>query len=189
MGNKMNIVSKSKFLSLVLRHQPEKIGIKLDDNGFVSVDILLAALEKADSDWNLSLLEKVVADNNKKRFEFKEINCQHKIRARQGHSVDVDLGYKEFSPPARLYHGTNHDAVSAILKTGLQKMSRHHVHLSQDVATAISVGSRKGLVAVLEIDSYAMSKCGYAFYKTDNEVWLTDFVPSEFIAVYKNKYG
>ena len=168
------LTRKSKFLSLVLRHKPDKIGIKLDENGWVSVRDLL---NKAGLD--LAALNTIVEENNKKRFEFNANKTM--IRARQGHSVDVDLGYEPVNPPEFLYHGTVEKKLSDIRNKGLLKMSRHHVHMSPDVKTASTVGSRRGRPIILKIKAKQLQTTGVKFYRTENDVWLVEHVPSEFI--------
>ena len=171
----------SKFLSLVLRHQPQTIGIKLDSSGWVSVDELLAAINRHPNNikLNLKLLEQVVTSNDKQRFEFNEDRSF--IRARQGHSVKVDLGYPPATPPETLLHGTPSKFVAPILETGLKKMNRHHVHLHRDQKTAAAVGARRGESVLLTVRSGDMHRAGFIFFVTDNGVWLTDHVPPEFI--------
>jgi len=178
--NDKNIKKYSKFLSLVLRHKPEKIGIVLDKAGWVKVSELLTALKKYGTNMKLSDLEFVVKNNDKKRFAFSEDGKM--IRANQGHSVKVDLGYKECKPPEQLFHGTSikHGVGKAITKDGLKKMNRHHVHLSDDWITAVNVGSRKGVPSVFTIDSESMYNDGLKFYLSDNGVWLTDHVPPKY---------
>ncbi len=171
----------SKFLSLVLRHQPQTIGIKLDSSGWVSVDELLAAINRHPNNIKLDRksLEQVVSDNDKQRFEFSE-DCSS-IRARQGHSVNVDLGYPPATPPETLLHGTPRKFVAPILETGLKKMNRHHVHLHTDLKTATAVGARRGDSVLLTVRSGEMHRAGFIFFVTENGVWLTDHVPPEFI--------
>jgi putative RNA 2'-phosphotransferase len=171
---RQELVSKSKFLSLVLRHRPEEIGLALDENGWASVSELL---QKAKMDP--PTLEEIVATNEKKRFSFNEDKT--KIRAAQGHSIDVDIQLKPVDPPETLYHGTSEKFLDPIKKTGLEKKGRQYVHLSLDVATALDVGKRHGKPAVLIINSGDMSRKGYKFYLSENKVWLTDSVPVEFI--------
>ena len=169
----------SKRLSFVLRHRPQWIGITLDEQGWVNVETLLAKLAAKGEGIDLPVLQHVVATNEKKRYAFNEDGT--KIRASQGHSVEVQLGYTPQQPPAVLYHGTVQAFVPAILKQGLQKRKRHHVHLSADVATAEKVGQRRGNPIILTIDAGAMFAQGYAFYISDNGVWLADEVPPQFI--------
>lgn len=165
----------SKFLSLVLRHQPETIGLSLDQNGWASVDEILAK-----SNFNLAELKEVVATNDKQRFAFNE--DESLIRANQGHSLkNIDLGLIAKEPPLFLYHGTVGKFMSAIKEEGLKKMNRQHVHLSNDRATATKVGSRRGTAIILSIRAGDMHKNGYKFYQSDNGVWLTDHVPSSYI--------
>lgn len=170
---------KSKFLSLILRHRPELIEIELDDQGWVNVDILLRQLKEHKKEYDLAILQEVVENNNKKRFAFNE--DQTKIRANQGHSVQVNLGYEVAIPPELLYHGTATRFLDSIQKTGLDKRNRHHVHLSADKDTAISVGSRHGKVVILQIKARAMRAAGFKFYLSDNGVWLTNDIPVEYI--------
>ena len=127
----------------------------------------------------LSPLEQVVSDNDKQRFEFSE-DCSS-IRARQGHSVNVDLGYPPATPPETLLHGTPRKFVAPILETGLKKMNRHHVHLHTDLKTATAVGARRGDSVLLTVRSGEMHRAGFIFFVTENGVWLTDHVPPEFI--------
>ena len=175
----MSLTQQSKFLSLVLRHKPDVLGLTLDPQGWVSVEALLAAMAANGRALDRAGLERVVAGNDKKRFEFSDDGGL--IRARQGHSVDVDLGYAPAAPPARLYHGTVARNLDAIRREGLLKGRRHHVHLSPDAATARTVGSRRGAPVILAIDAAAMSAAGHSFYRTGNDVWLTDAVPPAFI--------
>lgn len=169
----------SKFLSLVLRHKPEVIGISLDQNGWVGVDVLLEAMNKNGKQVDRPLLEEVVATNNKKRFAFNE--DKSKIRASQGHSVDIELGLKEIQPPDKLFHGTAKKNVDSIFKIGLEKRGRNHVHLSSDDITAIKVGGRHGKPVVLVVMSGEMHRDGMKFYRSENGVYLTDSVDPRYI--------
>ena len=172
-----DIVRASKFLSLVLRHKPETIGITLDSAGWVNVRVLLAAMGDR---MDRALLDRVVAENNKKRFEFSPSGLR--VRASQGHTLTVDLGYEPQEPPGYLFHGTPITALPSIRATGLSKMDRHAVHLSEDGATAQTVGSRHGKCVVLCVYAGTMYWNGYGkFYKSTNGVWLTDCVPPEFL--------
>lgn len=172
--NHKELTRKSKFLSLVLRHRPDKIGIRIDENGWVGVRDLL---NKAGLD--LPTLNTLVKENNKKRFEFNADKTR--IRARQGHSVSVDLGYEPVAPPDYLYHGTVQKYISNIRDKGLLKMNRHHVHLSFDVKTANIVGVRRGKPIILKIKAKQLQATGVKFYRTENDVWLAEHIPSEFI--------
>lgn len=177
--NNSRLVKISKYLSKHLRHQPDRIGIKLAPGGWVSVDELLAACKKHSFPINHAELNEVVASNDKKRFSFDSTGTL--IRANQGHSVEVDLQLEPTIPPDVLYHGTGHGAVEAILREGLCKMSRHHVHLSKDIATAKTVGARHGRPVVFAVDAAAMHEAGYTFYCSENGVWLVDSVPPEYL--------
>lgn len=171
----------SKFMSLVLRHDPGKIGIKLDDAGWTDIDKLLknAGEHNRARGLTLEILQEVVATNNKKRFEFNEDGT--KIRARQGHSVQVDLGDEECKPPDCLYHGTPTKFVTPIRSGGLLKMSRHAVHLSPDYETAINVGQRRGKPVIIKVRAQDMHADGFKFYRTGNNVWYTDHVPTDYL--------
>ena len=171
----------SKFLSLVLRHRPEKIGIKLDRQGWVSVSRLLGACDANGMPLTLEELRRVVSSNDKKRFSFSADGLY--IRANQGHSVEVELGYEPVAPPPVLYHGTAERSLPSIKQQGLIKGRRHHVHLSQDMDTARAVGGRYGKPVVLKIESARMHEDGYLFYQAANGVWLTEHVPVEYIGL------
>jgi len=172
--NEKEVVRKSKFLSLVLRHDPGRIGIILDSAGWTLVDNLLIKT-------NLSMdeLEYIVEKNNKKRFEFNDDKT--KIRASQGHSLNVDLGYEEKDPPETLYHGTAERFIDSIKQKGISKQKRHHVHLSDNISTAKNVGQRHGKSIVIAINSRSMKENGHKFYLSTNGVWLTEFVPVKYI--------
>jgi putative RNA 2'-phosphotransferase len=177
----MNKKKISKFLSLVLRHKPETIGIKLDENGWVEIDELLVALSKHNHPIDIDCLEEIVATNDKKRFAFNSLGTH--IRASQGHSINVDLGLEPQRPPVRLYHGTNYDNMQQIMKSGLKPMTRDFVHMSEDLYTAEKVGSRQGgQLVVLDIDAMQMYNDGVVFYKSENGVWLTNFVDKKYIS-------
>jgi putative RNA 2'-phosphotransferase len=176
---KDRIVRISKFLSLVLRHQPEKVGIRLDGEGWVSVSELLHALEAHGFPLTSEELHEVVRTNDKQRFSFSPDSSL--IRASQGHSVRVELGYEPAPPPAILYHGTAGRFLSSIMREGLLKGSRHHVHLSDNRETAIAVGGRYGKAVVLTIASGRMQTEGHLFFRSANGVWLTERVPVRFI--------
>ncbi len=169
----------SRFLSLVLRHKPEAVGVTLDEAGWVDVDVLVAACKKAKKPITRILLEQIVAQDEKGRYAFTEDG--QRIRANQGHSVNVSLGYERCQPPARLYHGTHRAAHAAIMRTGLKKVNRHHVHLSAKRATATQVGGRRGKVVLFEVAAQTMHAEGYAFYRSANGVWLVDEVPPRFL--------
>lgn len=179
MENKQ-LVKNSKFLALVLRHDPGKIGIQLDEAGWVPVDVLLAAIKARGRQFDRSELDQVVAQNDKKRFEFDETGT--KIRASQGHSVPVDLGYVPIEPPEVLYHGTATRSLESIFQDGLTPASRHHVHLSVDAETALKVGARHGKPAVLVVAAGRMRADGHEFFRSTNGVWLTARVPGEYLS-------
>jgi len=169
----------SKFLSLVLRHRPEKIGLRLDEAGWVSVAELLAALARHNHPLSESSLHEIVAACSKQRFVLSEDGSR--IRASQGHSVSVDLGYSPATPPGLLYHGTVARSLPAIEAMGLIKGNRHHVHLSPDIQTATIVARRRGAPVLLTVDAAAMNAAGHAFFLSANGVWLTNHVPASFI--------
>jgi len=169
----------SKFLSLVLRHEPEKIGLKLDAEGWTSVSDLLSRLTVEGRSITLEELQTVVVMNDKQRFSFSDDRTL--IRANQGHSVQVRLGYEPLSPPALLYHGTAERFLASIGQHGLLKGQRHHVHLSEDTKVASEVGARYGRPVVLIVASEMMNKNGHAFFRSENGVWLTEHVPVDYI--------
>jgi putative RNA 2'-phosphotransferase len=169
----------SKFLSFVLRHQPEFIGLNLDENGWADVNDLLNKMNSNGFQVTNELLDHIVATNNKKRFAFDD--NKSKIRASQGHSIDVELGLKEMTPPEFLYHGTAEKSVESILASGLEKRDRQHVHLSSDKITAKAVGGRHGQPKIFIVAASQMKEDGFAFYLSENNVWLTDNVPARYL--------
>ncbi len=169
----------SKFLSLVLRHKPEAIGIHMDSEGWVDVQELLVKCSAHKRYINLQLLQQVVNTNDKKRFAFN--HDQTRIRANQGHTVEVDLMLEPSVPPAYLYHGTVARFLESIQASGLKKMERQHVHLSKDLETATKVGSRRGKPVILKVRAEDMHRDGHTFYLSNNGVWLCDAVPAGYI--------
>ncbi|MCA9079309.1 MAG: RNA 2'-phosphotransferase [Planctomycetaceae bacterium] len=177
--NRAQLTTRSKFLSLVLRHQPELLDLTLDDAGWVAVDQLLDQLQSSQHPLTREQLQDVVQKNSKQRFEFSEDGSR--IRARQGHSIPVDLGYAPQSPPEILYHGTPEQFVESIRQSGLKPQQRHAVHLHSDANIAREVGRRRGRAVLLQIAACAMHRAGHQFAVTGNGVWLTAHVPPEFI--------
>lgn len=175
----MDQVRVSRTLSRVLRHDPAAAGVSLDDAGWASVPELLAGLADRGVTVTRDELVAVVAGSDKQRFELDTVT--DRIRARQGHTVPVDLGLAPATPPPVLYHGTPARNVASILRDGLRRGQRHHVHLSPDEETAHRVGARRGNPVVLEVDAAAMAAAGHEFYLTSNGVWLTDAVPPAYV--------
>lgn len=171
----MDDVGRSKLLSLVLRHRPEVVGVALDRHGWVDVGVLLRALAEHGRPLTRADLARVVGTSDKQRFEWDR--AADRLRARQGHSVAVDLGLAPLAPPATLFHGTAARNLDDILAHGLDPRGRHHVHLSADERTAATVGARRGPHVVLHVDAAAMARAGHVFYRSSNGVWLTDAVP------------
>lgn len=169
----------SKFLSFVLRHNPASIGLSLDPAGWAQVDELLQAAQKAGKSLTRELLRQVVEQNDKQRFSLSADG--QKIRANQGHSIQVDLGLEPLTPPEILFHGTATRFLTSIGRRGLLPGGRLQVHLSPDEQTAVRVGQRHGRPVVLPIQAGRMAARGYKFYRSANGVWLTDNVPVEFI--------
>lgn len=169
----------SKQMSCLLRHRPESAGLTLTEGGWVEVDQLLAAIGDAQSPVTLEKLIEVVETNDKQRFELSDDRLR--IRARQGHSTEVDLGYEPAAPPDVLYHGTARHFVPSIREQGLLKGRRHHVHLSTNRETMLAVGQRHGAPVLIEVDAQRMHADGYTFYVTGNDVWLTDHVPPQYL--------
>lgn len=174
-----DLVGTSKFLSFVLRHKPEEIGLELDQNGWADVGALIERAGAHGHRLTRELLELVVADNDKKRFAFSEDG--QRIRASQGHSVGIDLGLPPVEPPRELFHGTASRFIDSIRAKGLRAGERQHVHLSPDVPTAVKVGQRHGKPVVLRVRAGMMWDAGHKFYLSANGVWLTDEVPVSFI--------
>ncbi|MFE6807735.1 RNA 2'-phosphotransferase [Streptomyces sp. NPDC057696] len=170
-------VKVSKYLSKHLRHQPERIGLALDEGGWVEIGTLLAAAAAHGFRITRDELDHVVAANDKRRFAIEG----SRIRASQGHTVDVDLGLPPATPPAFLYHGTVAAALDAIRAEGLRPMNRHDVHLSPDRETATRVGARRGRPVVLSVDAGAMHRDGHTFRVSANGVWLTEAVPPRYL--------
>lgn len=168
-----------KFLSLVLRHSPETIGIELDENGWANVQELIEKCKSHRCHFTMTDLIEIVETNDKKRYSFNE--KRNKIRANQGHSINIDLALTAVEPPEYLYHGTATRFMSSIMEQGILKGSRQHVHLSKDKDTATKVGTRHGKPVVLTIRSGQMYQDGVLFYQSDNGVWLTDFVDVKYI--------
>ncbi|MFF5961783.1 RNA 2'-phosphotransferase [Streptomyces luteogriseus] len=170
-------VKVSKYLSKHLRHQPERIGLTLDEAGWVEIDTLIAAATAHGFRFTRDELDQVVATNDKRRFAVEGT----RIRASQGHSVEVDLGLASAIPPAYLYHGTVARSLDAIRAEGLRPMNRHAVHLSPDRETATRVGARRGRPVVLAVDAGAMHRDGHVFHVSANGVWLTKAVPARYL--------
>jgi len=169
----------SKFISLILRHKPEIINIQLDEHGWCNIEELIEKINAHGKYISMDILEEIVSKDNKQRYTFNEDST--KIRANQGHSIDVDVEIKEEVPPEFLYHGTVERFIDSIKAMGLKKMQRQHVHLSAEMETAKVVAERRGSPRILRICSAKMYKDGYKFYKSKNNVWLTEAVPEEYI--------
>lgn len=170
---------QSKFLSLILRHKPTEFGVVLDEAGWTDVGPLLEAMAKGGTPTTREELDELVATSDKKRFALSEDGLR--IRANQGHSVEVELGLVALAPPEVLYHGTIADFLDGIRAQGLIKGSRHHVHLSADLDTAKKVGGRRGKPVILTVQSAKMAAAGHSFWRSENGVWLAEHVPAEFI--------
>lgn len=174
-----NNVQNSKLLSLVLRHQPELIGIELDAAGWTSVSRLLDALAGYGQPMTRPQLDDLVAGSDKQRFAVSSDGLM--IRANQGHSVAVQLGLEPAEPPPVLFHGTAEVHLDSIRRQGLTKQKRHHVHLHHEDGLARKVGARHGRPAVLSVDAAAMRADGRTFFVTENHVWLTEAVPPHYL--------
>lgn len=176
---KKQITEISKFLSFVLRHKPESIGLSIDPEGWVKIQDLITKGNESGQSLTKELIDQVVQTSDKKRFELSDDG--NAIRAAQGHSTDkVNVTYEAKVPPSILYHGTAEKFIDGIFEKGLLPMSRHHVHLSQDIETASKVGSRHGALVLLKINADAMHVQGHKFYQSSNGVWLVDAVPAEY---------
>ena len=173
------IIRASKFLSLILRHEPERVGLVLDPAGWTSVDELLQAVNAHGLPLTIDDLRHIVTTSDKKRFALSEDGIR--IRASQGHSVEVDLQYAPQPPPELLYHGTATRFLDSIREKGLQRMQRHDVHLSSETKVTLQVGSRHGKPVLLTIRAGDMHRAGFQFRCSANGVWLVDHVPPQFI--------
>lgn len=172
-------MNKGKFLSLILRHRPDVIGITLDEHGYAKVDELIEKMN-TQTEMNQEILEEIVSSDDKQRFSFNEDHTR--IRANQGHSIQVDVELEEKRPPDVLYHGTSVKASRLIDESAILPMTRLYVHLSKDVETAYKVGRRHGKVVIYEIDTKRMYEDGYRFYLSKNGVWLTKEVPLDYVS-------
>lgn len=179
---KLDLDTISKFISMILRHKPEAIDIKLDEHGWANVDELIDGIAKQYHGFGMKELEEIVRTDNKQRYSFNEDKTL--IRANQGHSIPVDVELAEKEPPKVLYHGTGEKYVESIDRKGLIPKSRLYVHLSRDKATAVNVGKRHGTPVVYEIDAEQMYKDDYKFYESANKVWLTKEVPVKYMRKY-----
>lgn len=175
-----DVVKASKFLSLVLRHKPEEIGLVLDQQGWADIGELIEKAGRHGMALTRELIAEVVATSDRQRFAIDATG--KRIRANQGHSVDIDLGLVPIEPPPVLFHGTGEKSVTAIRAEGLKAGQRQHVHLSPDEDTAIRVGRRHGRPVVLRIAAGRMRESGHVFFLSTNGVWLTEAVPVQFIA-------
>lgn len=175
----MNTEKLSKFISLILRHKPEEIGITLDEHGWAKVEDLINGINKSGRHIDMDILEEIVKTDNKQRYSFNEDKT--KIRANQGHSIPVTIEFKELEPPKTLYHGTATKSLAGIMQQGIKSMSRLYVHLSKDFETAKQVGTRHGECVVLVINAKRMYENGIKFYLSENGVWLTEYVDTKYI--------
>ena len=174
----MSLTETSKFISLILRHKPETIGIQLDEHGWADVNELIRGIS-ATHKIDMDILEEIVRTDSKQRYSFNEDKT--KIRANQGHSIPVDVDLDEKEPPEYLWHGTGEKFTEAIDQQGLIPKSRLYVHLSADKETAVTVGSRHGKPVIYRIKTGLMYKDGYKFYISKNKVWLTKEVPVRYM--------
>lgn len=174
----MDLIRTSRFISMVLRHKPEAIGITLDEHGWADVQALIAGVSKK-YPLDMRTLEEIVRTDDKGRYSFN--GDRTKIRANQGHSVPVDVELQETAPPEILYHGTGEKYTASIDETGLDPKSRLYVHLSSDRETAVRVGARHGSPVVYEVLAGRMHEDGFPFYLSANGVWLTKSVPKEYL--------
>ena len=176
----MDKTKASKFMSLILRHDPGAAGIALDVQGWAKIDELLAGMALKGHPITREILDEIVAEDSKQRYTISDDGLR--IRANQGHSIQVDLGLEELRPPEVLYHGTATRFADAIRREGLKPMSRQHVHLSLDEPTALGVGRRHGKPVIFRIEAKRMADAGIKFYRSANNVWLVDAVPPEYLS-------
>ena len=177
-----SLTEMSKLIALVLRHKPEHLGMQLDEHGWADVSVLIGKLNEIQP-FTMEMLERIVAEDNKQRYSFSEDKTH--IRANQGHSVPVDVELEQRQPPEVLWHGTGMKYVDSILREGLKPGSRLYVHLSEQTETAVMVGKRHGVPALLRVQAGRMAADGYPFYLSKNGVWLTKAVPIEYLSLEK----
>lgn len=173
-----NLIKTSRFISLILRHKPETIGITLDEHGWANVEELIIGVNKK-YPIDMQIIEKIVNEDDKNRYSFNEDKTM--IRANQGHSISVDVELKKLKPPDILYHGTGEKYVESIEKQGLIRKNRLYVHLSNDIETAEKVGKRHGKPVIYEVDCKRMIEDGIEFFKSENNVWLVESVPVNYL--------
>lgn len=179
-NNKKQLESTSRFISLILRHKPEVIGIALDEHGWADVQDMITGINASGKhSLDMEMLEEIVRTDEKGRYSFNEDRTL--IRANQGHSIPVDVELEEKTPPDTLWHGTGEKYVSSIDRHGLIPKSRLYVHLSSDLTTAQNVGKRHGSPVIYEIDCRKMAEDGYRFFLSANHVWLTKEVPARYL--------
>lgn len=183
--NEKQLTKMSKFLSLVLRHQPDAAGITVDAHGWADVRALLQGMKTAGFPCDAETLAGIVASDEKQRYSFNADRT--KIRANQGHSFPVDLELAPVMPPETLWHGTATRFLDSIMQEGLKPMSRQYVHLSPDAETAYRVAVRHGRPVILLIEAKQMTEAGYVFYRSENGVWLTEAVPPQFIRISESR--
>ena len=176
---KVSDIDLGRFISLILRHKPETIGIILDANGWADTKELLHGINLSGRYIDMEILDRIVRENNKKRYSFNEDKT--KIRANQGHSIDVHVEMKELTPPDELYHGTADRFLDSIKEKGILKMNRQYVHLSPDVETAVNVGKRHGKPIVLVIDTKKMVEDGFHFWLSYNGVWQSEDIRWDYV--------
>ncbi|HBG8638493.1 TPA: RNA 2'-phosphotransferase [Clostridioides difficile] len=172
----------SIFISLILRHKPEIIGIKLDDYGYADVNKLIEKINNTGRNINIEILEQIVKEDNKQRYSFNKDRSN--IRANQGHSINVNVELRELEPPRFLYHGTATRFLDNIKKEGIISKSRLYVHLSNDIDTAVHVGKRHGISIVLKINTGKMYENGYKFYLSENNIWLCEYIPFKYVEIF-----
>lgn len=170
----------SKFLSLILRHKPEEIGLTLDQYGYINTPDLIRGLNEKGYNITISDIERIVAEDNKQRYSFNDDKTR--IKANQGHSISVNLELQAIKPPKILYHGTATRFSESISKEGIKKQNRQYVHLSSDIETACKVGKRHGELIIFKVNSARMYEDGFEFYLSENKVWLTDYVPIKYLS-------
>ena len=173
----------SIFISLILRHKPETIGIKLDDYGYADVNELIEKKNNTGRNINIEILEQIVKEDNKQRYSFND--DRSKIRANQGHSINVNVELRELEPPKYLYHGTATRFLDNIKNEGIIKQSRLYVHLSRDIDIAVKVGKRHGTPVILKINTGKMYENGYKFYLSENNVWLCEYIPFKYVEIFE----
>ena len=171
----------SKHMSRILRHEAEQLNLQLDPEGYVPIEALLAALQRAGVPATEASVRAVVEtmEPRKQRFSL----ADGWIRANYGHSLALRIDHQPGAPVGFLYHGTTVPTRDKIMLEGLRPMGRQYVHLTPDADLARMVGGRHGKPCLLRVDAVRAHAEGIAFYQANRNFWLTDHVPPQYLGL------